>query len=115
MSLAVMAGNSSFLKAADAKTSTFFLLQHVAIISLGLTETSRGVVRDTTLITGGRGWKKLTALKSLTHCPFVLLAKVGCRQVKALVSEEESKVMEIGVLEYAAEEIICAFGVNFVI
>jgi hypothetical protein len=115
MSLGVMADNSSFLKTAAAKTSTFFLLQHVAIIFLGLTETSRGVVRVTTLITDGRRWEKLTALKFLTQCPLVRLVKVDCRQVKALVSEEEGKVMEIGMLEYGAEEIICAFGLNFVI
>jgi len=60
-------------------------------------------------------WKKLTDLKFLTQCPLVRLVTVGCRQVKALASEEEGKVMEIGVLEYAAEEIICAFGQNFVI
>jgi hypothetical protein len=72
-------------------------------------------VRDTALITDGREWKKLTALKFLTQCPLVPVLKVGCMQVKALESEEEGKVMEIGMLEYAAEEIICAFGMNFVI
>jgi len=80
-----------------------------------LTERTRGVVRDTTLITDGRGWKKLTALKFITQCQLVCLVKVGCRQVKALVSEEEGKVMEIGVLVYAAEKIICAFVHSVVI
>lgn len=85
MSLAVMSDNSSFLEATTVKTSTFCLFQHVAHISLGLcgepklTETTRGVVRDTTLITDGRGWKKLIALKFLTQCPLFLLVKVGCR------------------------------------
>jgi hypothetical protein len=121
MSLAVMSDTSSFLKAAAAKIATFFLLQHVAVISLGpcgepkLTERTGGVVRDTTLITDGRGWRKLNALKFLTQCPLARVVKACCRQVKALVSEEEGKVMEIGVLVYAAEEIICAFGQNFVI
>jgi hypothetical protein len=118
---AVMADTSSFLKAAAAKTSTLCQIQHVAIIFLGLcsepklTEITRGVVRDTTLITDGRAWKKLTALKFLTQCPFVRLVKVGCRQVKSLVKEEEGNVVEIGVLVYAAEKIICAFGLNFMI
>jgi hypothetical protein len=48
-----------------------------------------GEVRDTALITDGREWTKLTALKFLTQCPLVLLLKVGCRQVKALESVEE--------------------------
>jgi len=61
------------------------------------------------------GWKKLTALKLFTQCSLVRLVKAGCRQVKALVSEEEGKMMEIGELVYEAEEIICAFGQNFVI
>jgi hypothetical protein len=72
-------------------------------------------VRDTALITDGREWKKLTALKFLAQCPLYRLLKSGCRQVKALESEREGKVMEIGMLEYAAEEIICAFGMNFVV
>jgi hypothetical protein len=80
-----------------------------------LTETTWGVVRDTTLVTDGRGCKKQTALKFLTQWPLVRLVKVGCRQVKALVSEEEGKVREIGMLKYAVEEMICAFGLNFVI
>jgi hypothetical protein len=36
-------------------------------------------------------------------CPLVLLVKVGCRQGKALGSEE-GKVMGSGLFEYAAEE-----------
>ena len=66
------------------------------------------------LVTGRRGWKKFTAVKFLMQCPLVLLLKVGCRQVKVLVSEE-GKVMEIGMLEYTAEERIRASGLNFVI
>jgi len=80
-----------------------------------MTEATRGVVRDTTLITDEREWKKITALQFLTECPLARLVKVGCRQVTTLVSEEEVKVVETGVLvyTYAAEKIICAFGLNF--
>ena len=58
---------------------------------------------------GGAELQFLTAVKAARQCPLLRLVKVGCRQSKALGSEESSLIGS-GLLEFAARIEVERFG-----